>query len=344
MNKKTKVLLVEDENITHQAIYKSLLMNEYECIGAKTLADATSAVKNEAFDIIICDVMLPDGSGLQLLDSVRKFLFNIPFVVITASEKKRLIQEALARGASDFLTKPFHLNNLPTIIERNIERKKLENFKNNHKKASVLLKAIKSLITALEAKDSYTSGHSVKVAHHARLMGDVLCLSKNEKFTLELSAILHDIGKIGIPDNILHKTSSLLEMEYKTAKEHTVIGSKIVGKIDELQDVAAIIRHHHERYDGKGYPDGLCGDAIPLSARILAIVDAYESIVSDRVYRKHKSSEAALQEIINNAGTQFDPALVMIFADVIHSDFRESKHKLRIEDESKDNIPANNNI
>jgi HD-GYP domain-containing protein (c-di-GMP phosphodiesterase class II) len=123
-----------------------------------------------------------------------------------------------------------------------------------------------------------------------------------------------------MPDKILHKSGSLLKMEYRTAKEHTVIGSKIVAEIDELREVASAIRHHHERYDGKGYPDGLKGNAIPLLARILAIVDAYEAIVSQRSYRAKKPSEIALEEIAMHSGRQFDPNLVELFIDIVQSE------------------------
>jgi putative two-component system response regulator len=286
-------------------------------------------VKTEHFDIIFSDVVLPDGSGLDLLDKVHHYLIDVPFVVITASDDKGLLQRALNKGATDFLSKPFNLKNIPTIIDRNIQRKRIEQEKLNPRNANALLKAIKALISALEAKDSYTSGHSLRVAHYAKMMGEKMHLNDDQLYCLHLSAILHDIGKIGLPDNILKKSTSLLESEYITAKAHPLIGSKIVGNIDELHEVSAIIRHHHERYDGTGYPDGLKGEAIPVLARILAIVDAYEAIVSRRNYRSQKTPQAAVNELRKNSGTQFDPQLVDIFISIMDNpDFNKPNGQL----------------
>ncbi len=332
-NSAVKILLVEDDKVTFRAVQRSLEKHGFLCYGAGTLAEAVTIIKHEALDLVLCDLMLPDGNGMELLEIVRMFLMDIPFVVITASEKKSLIRDAMRMGANDFLTKPFNLDNLPTVIERNLIREKLNGAHGRPRKVSVLIKTIQALIAALEAKDSYTSGHSMRVARHARLIGNALKLSDDEQFTLELSALLHDIGKIGMPDRILNKTSSLEDMEYKTAKEHPVVGSNIVGKIDELQGVSAIIRHHHERFDGTGYPDGLSGQAIPLFARILAIVDAYESIVSKRTYRKPKTSEEALSELEKNAGTQFDPELTALFIKLLHTKNTNLKPQLKIESE-----------
>ncbi len=334
MNK--KIILVEDDKVSFESICQTLHRYHYRCLGCQTLNEAKDMIKREVCDLIICDIWLPDGSGLQLLKDVRQFLLNIPFVVITASDKKELILQALKEGADDFLSKPFHMDNLPTIIERNIQRRRLIQKEYTPKKPTVLLKTIQALITALEAKDSFTSGHSMRVARHAKMMGEALGLSGEEKFILEFSAILHDIGKIGMPDNILKKSSSLLEMEYNTAKEHVIIGSRIVGKIDELKEVAAIIRHHHERYDGRGYPDGLKGDVIPYFSRILSIADAYESIVSGRTYSESHTSDQALDELKKNAGTQFDPGLVDIFIRAIRSASSNPNTPLQIELMSKE--------
>ncbi len=331
-----KILLVEDERVAYRSIMRMLESHGYTCVGATSLADAKNRLRNSAQDLVISDITLPDGNGLDLLKEVRNYLIDTPFVMITASEKKGLIQEAIRLGANDFLTKPFHLDNLPTIVERNLIRNKINHLHNRQQKVSVLIRTIQALIAALEAKDSYTSGHSMRVARHARLVGEALHLSDDDLFTLELSALLHDIGKIGMPDSILNKTSSLEEMEYKTAKEHPVVGSRIVGKIEELRKVSANIRHHHERFDGNGYPDGLAGEAIPLFARILSIVDAYESIVSARSYHAPQSTEKALCELEKNSGTQFDPELVAIFTKLMRSDDTRRVPRLQIENELAD--------
>ncbi len=324
-----RILLVEDEAVTRRAICKTFEKHNYNYVSAECLSDALNKVKTEHFDIIFSDVVLPDGSGLELLDAVHSYLLNVPFVVITASENEKLVQSALSRGATDFLSKPFNLQNIPTIIKRNLERKRIEHDRQNPRNATALLKAIKALISALEAKDSYTSGHSMRVAHYAKLLGNELSLTKDEIYCLNLSAILHDIGKIGLPDHILKKSSSLLESEYHTAKEHPLIGSKIVGNIDELHEVAAIIRHHHERFDGNGYPDGLKGEAIPVLSRVLAIVDAYEAIVSRRYYGTEETPQRAFYELEKNAGSQFDPELVKIFVSLgDHPEFFKIKDEI----------------
>jgi putative two-component system response regulator len=314
-----RILLLEDDRFTHKAIERALSEKKYKCIAVETLNEALDKVKKEPFDLIISDVSLPDGTGLEFLDAVQSYLYDIPFVIITASDNKQLIQQAIQKGAYDFLTKPFNLDNLPTVVERNIERKKFELKTKNPLKVSVLMKTIQALIAALEAKDSYTSGHSLRVARYSRMLGGALGLDERELFTLELASLLHDIGKIGMPDNILKKTSSLHDAEYIMAKKHTVVGSEIVGKIDELKEVAAIIRHHHERFDGQGYPDGLSGKVIPLHARILSIADSYETLISERIYSPATPPDEAMEEIRKSAGTQFDPELVDIFLELLQS-------------------------
>lgn len=316
------ILLLEDERVTRTALCNAFDKHNYNYVATENLQQAMEKLQSQQFDLIFSDIKLPDGTGLDLLKRVKTYQLDVPFIVITSSEDERLLQNAMDLGASDFLSKPFNLDNLTTIVNRNVARKRLEQKRRNPRNEKALLMAIKALISALEAKDSYTSGHSLRVAHYARLMGEVMHLNEDELYCLNLSALLHDIGKIGLPDHILKKSSFLLESEYNRAKEHPMIGSRIVGNIEELHEVASIIRHHHERFDGLGYPDRLKGEAIPLLARILAIVDAYEAIVSHRHYGEELSPKEAMKELQKNAGTQFDPNLVNIFLSLeSHPDF-----------------------
>jgi putative nucleotidyltransferase with HDIG domain len=193
---------------------------------------------------------------------------------------------------------------------------------------------------ALDAKDQYSSGHSQRVVKLAMLMADELKLDGEDRYKLQLSAFLHDIGKIGMPDSILKKADSLEDYEFRKAKDHPIIGSKIISEIEELGDVASIVRHHHERFDGTGYPDGLKGDAIPFFSRILAILDAYEALISDRVYRKAITTKKAIEEIKKNSGLQFDPFLVDVFSKVLHNDkngkYKPSNHEKDLLDLNRD--------
>jgi len=207
-----KILLVENSKESDKSIFEILDQSGYEYKLCLSLAEAEDKIRQEKFDIILSDLILIDGSGLDLLKTVKKSLINVPFVVLTGTNNIELLKKALAEGASDYLSRPFNINNLPTIIERNLERQKLEKEKNYLDNGKIMLKTIKALITALEAKDSYTSGHSQRVASWAKKIGESIGLSEKDQFTLHLAAILHDIGKIGMPDKILHKSGSLLKM------------------------------------------------------------------------------------------------------------------------------------
>ena len=181
------------------------------------------------------------------------------------------------------------------------------------------METILALALAVEAKDPYSAGHSKRVGFYAMQIGEVMGLDEEMLHTLNDAGILHDIGKIGIKDEILLKPSALNPEEWKIMQQHPLIGEAIVKPVQSLSKVVALVRHHHERFDGRGYPSALKGEEIPLGARILAVADGYDSMITDRPYRKRLSLEETKAELQRGAGTQYDPAMVKAFLNVLET-------------------------
>ncbi|MFQ5584275.1 MAG: HD-GYP domain-containing protein [Calditrichia bacterium] len=317
MSEERTVLIVED-NITYGEMLKEALEHfGYRVFLSYSSTGGMDVLKQIRIDIVLSDINMPGINGIELTRRLSEMYLDIPVVLLTGIHDLNIVRSALKMGASDYIFKPIKFEELPVVIERNLERKKLESTRLQENKADLLLKSLNALMRALDAKDPYTSGHSQRVVQLAMLMAQELELPEDERYLLQLAAFLHDIGKIGMPDSILHKADSLEDYELRKAKKHPVIGSQIIGEIEEFSEVASIVRHHHERYDGSGYPDGLKGEAIPFFSRILAILDAYEALISGRSYQKARNREDALKEIEANANSQFDPYLVEIFIRVI---------------------------
>ena len=319
MSRKKTILVIEDDIQYGELLKDALVHFGYDVMLAYSATGGMDIIRQEKLDLIISDINMPGINGFQLAERLLKMFLDIPLILITGLDDLKLIKRALAVGVSDYLVKPIKLDELPVVLEKGFERRRLESKKLQDNKAEILLKALKALMRALDAKDHYTCGHSQRVAALAMLMAEVLGLDAEQKYTLHLGAYLHDIGKIGMPDGILKKSDSLEDFEYDIAKDHPIIGCQIIGEINELSEVASIVRHHHERYDGTGYPDGLKGEAIPFFARILSIVDCYEALISDRTYRKGLTKAEALAIIQRDAGSYFDPELVEIFVKAMNS-------------------------
>ncbi len=309
----SRVLVVDDAEGIRVALEECLRVNGYEVASAASGAEALDLLRREQFDLLLTDQAMPGLSGLELTAEAIRMHPNIPVVLLTAHTDVDLARASLRSGASDFITKPINIQELPIVIERNLTRRRLEIARLKEREAQVLFAAIKALASAVDAKDPYTARHSMDVSRLALALLAGLGMGGDERYVLELAAWMHDVGKIGVPDTILTKPASLTEDEMVLIRAHSVKGSEIVGQIEELREVATAIRHHHERFDGRGYPDGLAGHAIPLTSRIIAVADAFEAMTADRSYRRGMGIERAVAELEKHRGMQFDPLLIDVF-------------------------------
>jgi putative two-component system response regulator len=311
--------VVDDAEAMRLALENCLRLHGYEVVTSASGEDALQLLHAQQFDLLLTDHTMPGLSGIELAEAAAQRHPDVPIVLVTGNPDVELAKASLSRGASDFVTKPVNFWELPIVIERNLTRRRLEVARLREREAQVLFEAIKALASAVDAKDPYTARHSMRVVRLSLILADAIGLSADDKYLLELSAWMHDVGKIGVPDHILTKPTQLTPDEFEVMKGHPVKGGEIVGQIEELAGVADSIRHHHERLDGGGYPDGLRGGAIPLTSRIILIADAFEAMTSNRSYRRSLGRDRAFHELQTHSGSQFDPALVQAFLSKLES-------------------------
>ena len=310
------VLLVELE-ARHGGSLRDMLPSESYSVQVSKGGDAAAELlKTRRYDIV-----LVSGSGQakdhKCVSTISAIHPNMPVVLITNDLSVEASRDALRSGASDVFLRPASPAELPVLIERNLERTRVEKQRLAEKSTGVMLQAIEALVAAIDAKDPFTAGHSTRVTSMALAISDHLQISGDERWALELAAKLHDIGKLGLPDSALNKQSPLSEEEWQAMREHPALGSRIVGAIDELAYVSTIIRHHHERLDGTGYPDGLKGEAIPYLAQVIAVADAYEAMTSQRAHRSPLAPQEAIEELRLHAGAYYASEIVEVLADLL---------------------------
>lgn len=321
-----KILLVDDEKRILETFSFVLEDMDYYVKTASEPEDAMRLVAEEEFDIAFVDQFLGPELGVDLMKRMSEKDPDIYFVIITANASTELAVESLKTGASDFISKPFTTSDLLKSIEYvnkkralDIQRRELLEgleatvSEKTAELEGVYFSVLASLAQAMEKKDMGTYGHSRRVGYVSRLIAASLDLSKEETGNLRSAALLHDIGKIGISDFILGKKGPLDEDEALTVKSHPQKGVEILRPVAHFKPILPAILHHHEQYDGSGYPDGLSGDSIPLNARIIAIGDTYDAILSNRPYRSALDTNTVISELVENAGSQFDPFIVDAF-------------------------------
>jgi putative two-component system response regulator len=326
-----KVAIVDDD-VSIITLVRGILGKEGMSVAPLTSGKALlDYIRVQTPDILLLDVMMPDMDGIETYKALRDIERELgkeetPVIFLTGNENGDIEEKALELGAKDFIRKPFipkilalrvthciELNRLQKDLASEVEKKSRQN-------EELFLGIVKSLAAAIDAKDTYTNGHSVRVADYsaeiARRAGyDVSALQR-----IYITGLLHDVGKIGIPDAIINKNGKLDDEEYAIIKTHPEKGAAILSNIQDMPELSIGARWHHERFDGKGYPEGLMGEDIPEMARIIAIADAYDAMTSNRSYRRSLPQEVVRGEIEKGRGTQFDPIFAEIMLQMIDED------------------------
>jgi putative nucleotidyltransferase with HDIG domain len=337
-----RILIVDDEaEITE--ILADLLSADYDCSRAGSAEEALTRLREDEFQLVISDITMPGMSGLDMIPHVKELAPDTVVVMISGMQTVESAIGALRLGAFDYLMKPFDLRQVEAVVKRALEHHDLvvakQRYENHleelvEQRTAELDRALnslegsyrstlKALTAALETRDSETHGHSERVVSYSLRLGREYGLSSAEMKSLEFGALLHDIGKIGVPDSILRKPAKLTDEEWVRMREHPLHGQQILRGIEFLQGAARVVAQHHEKWDGTGYPLGLRSEEIDICARIFAVADAFDAITSDRVYRRGKPYEAAAQELDDWAGRQFDPKVVEAFHRVPKEDWEE---------------------
>ncbi|HXX21536.1 MAG TPA: HD domain-containing phosphohydrolase [Terriglobia bacterium] len=331
-----KVLVVDDDPSVCDFLKLVITPSASRVEVAENAATALESIERGNFDIILCDIYMPGCTGMELLSLARQSKWDVGFILTTGQVHVDQIIQALHLGASDFLLKPFTVETLEqsisrafrllqmeresrayrTSLETSIERRTRDLMRALHELEENYQTTLEALVLALDAREHETYAHSLRVRaytlHMARLVSYPLALLP----ALGHAALLHDIGKIAVADAILLKPGKLTEEEWVQMRRHVMAGVQILNRIPFLKPAAPIVQHHHERYDGKGYPHGVAGEQIPLGARLFALADTLDAMTSDRAYRKALGLSEVRAEVARHRGWQFDPQIADLFLKV----------------------------
>jgi response regulator RpfG family c-di-GMP phosphodiesterase len=320
------VTVVDDEPAVRDVLQLAARSWQYECQAAESAEHAVQLLESKATAVVVTDLRMPGKGGIWLIHEIQRRWPRIGIIVLTAGDDSNAARECLNAGADRYFLKPVNLEEFRQGLEATLRtvrtewelecyRRQLEHTVHLQmgRVRRTFLSAIDSLVRTLEARDPYTKGHSLRVRRYALSLGRALELDVRLRQQLSLAAKLHDIGKVGVPEDILNKPSPLAPAEEDVIRQHPQIGERILKPIIRKRAVLAAIRGHHERLDGRGYPDGLSGDQVPLLARIIAIADSFDALTTSRAYREAWSVSRALAELQAGAGSHFDPVLVRVF-------------------------------
>ena len=331
--RKYKIIGVDDEEGILDSLRVLLENSNYEFVGITDPVEAVERVRQEHFDLMLLDFMMTPLHGDEVVEEVRKFNKELYILLLTGHKDLAPPLETIKRlDIQGYCEKSDKFDQLTLLIESAIKSVKqmdeikkineqLEDSKEQLEQA--YLDMIQTLRYTVEAKDTYTRGHSDRVSEYSVLIGEKLGLPEDQIKTLRIGGLFHDIGKIGIPDSILLKPDKLTDDEYSEIKNHPTIGAHILSNATIFRDILPIVKHHHERYDGNGYPGKLKGEDIPYLARIAAVADSFDAMTSKRTYRDSLPLDVVKSEIERCKGTQFDPAIADAFLDILDTQYAE---------------------
>ena len=333
-----KIIVVDDEQGIVDSLSIFLKRSGYDFTGLTNPLEAIERVRNEHFDMMILDFMMDPIHGDEVVEEIRKFNKDLYILLLTGHKDLAPPLETIKRlEIQGYCEKSDKFDQLLLLIESGIKSiEQMNTIKTineqlhdkNQELERAYLDTIGILRQTVEAKDPYTRGHSDRVSEYSVLIGKKLGLDENTLHILKIGGLFHDIGKIGIPDSILLKESKLSDEEYSQIKNHPMIGVHMLGDAAIFTDILPIVKHHHERYDGHGYPSQLVGDDIPYVARIAAVADTFDAMTSKRSYRDSLPIDVVRAEIERCSGTQFDPNIAKVFLDIMDNDF-DSIHEIQ---------------
>jgi putative two-component system response regulator len=317
-------LIVDDEPRLRQVLMHLMRNDGFECLEAQNGEEAIAVLERQPVTLVMSDLRMPQLDGIALLREIRGRWPDTAVVMITAVADVEVAVSCLAVGAMDYLTKPFHLEEVRARVAQALEKRRLVLENRGYQESlqekvaiqarrleELFLASVQSLAEALEVKDPYTRGHSVRVSHYSVVIAQEMGIDGEMLRRIELGGHVHDIGKIGVREDVLNKPGKLTNEEYQHIMTHSMVGWKILAPLlGEMPEALNIVRSHHERFDGRGIPDRLVGTNIPLEARIAAAADSFDAMTSDRPYRPGLSMEEAIAELVRCRGTQFDPSVV----------------------------------
>jgi putative two-component system response regulator len=332
-----QILVVDDEEPIRNALKKFLMQQQYEVYAASTGEEALQQLRRHRIALMLCDIRMPGTSGVDLVPQAIEVEPELAILMLTAVNDATSAALCMQRGAMDYLTKPIELADLGRAVQRALKRREmmLENRQLNQwlkeevstrsaelqrermKLERLSIATLEALVNALEAKDPYMRGHSARVADLSATLGHEVGLAEEDVEHVRVAGRLHDIGKIGTRESVLNKQGALTPEEFEHVKQHVVIGSQILAPLSHLGDIIPAVRHHHERWDGTGYPDGLRGEEIPIGGRIIGAAEVFDALSTSRAYQEKMSPEKAIERLADLSGTVLDPKVYDALASVV---------------------------